>query len=452
MDSNAIKSEPSLVKVESEDLEEFSPFNPILNDYYKNVFNRVSHTTAEKLHSQRVDYLKGVINEYNYLIDDENLEGLKLITAFSIMKDLLAQGWRMRKGKNDEILLAPPKLLRGDSKQYLRQQLENERNAQFKIESIKKFIVKMEKSKKYKGKTVSVFNLIGNEEFLKDAVCEIKSNVEYKDKFELAKTYVKPYIQLVDDSTCSHTGYKLRDIWRYFRYTWSIPYKSTPGRNLFYLIRDGAQENHPVMGIAALGNSVLQLSHRDNYIGWNTESLKETLRKRTKTETYEEMIKGQLGLKRKVERVIELESDEEHKERVQKESKRIAPLLIKFLDDAIGDINLDGLLSEQEVKNISEETISKLKAVAEDLKNKQLNNKRSSSDNIVWTQESRSPLYTKKRATELAKLLDAKFRITKTLETEGDEYLALKKLLSADKGKSINVAMQANRKKRLVQI
>jgi hypothetical protein len=83
---------------------------------------------------------------------------------------------------------------------------------------------------------------------------------------------IKPYIQLVEpDKRCQLTGIKYADIWRYFRFNWSFPHNSSPGRNLFFLIRDGGQPNHPVMGITALGNTVMQLTCRNHLIGWTPD-------------------------------------------------------------------------------------------------------------------------------------------------------------------------------------
>ena len=49
-------------------------------------------------------------------------------------------------------------------------------------------------------------------------------------------------LQLVEaDKRCELTGVKLADIWRYFRFTWSLPYNTSPGRNLYFLIRDAGQ-------------------------------------------------------------------------------------------------------------------------------------------------------------------------------------------------------------------
>jgi uncharacterized protein DUF4338 len=90
-----------------------------------------------------------------------------------------------------------------------------------------------------------------------------------KDPF---KSVISPYLQFVEpDVTCEHTGLRLSDIWRYFRLTWVNAYKSTPGRSIMVLVRDRAGENHPVIGIAALGNSMVQQEIRDRWIGWTAD-------------------------------------------------------------------------------------------------------------------------------------------------------------------------------------
>jgi len=90
---------------------------------------------------------------------------------------------------------------------------------------------------------------------------------------------IAPYIQFVEaDARCALTGMRLADIWRYFRHTWTNPYNSTPGRKIWMLIRDAAAENHPVIGIAAIGSAVIQLSARDKWIGWRSEEFLGQLR------------------------------------------------------------------------------------------------------------------------------------------------------------------------------
>ncbi|MBS1702854.1 MAG: DUF4338 domain-containing protein [Armatimonadetes bacterium] len=89
---------------------------------------------------------------------------------------------------------------------------------------------------------------------------------------------IKPYIQFVKgDETCQWTGMKLTDIWRYFRYTWLTPARSTPGRTMQIIIRDASVEPHPVIGIAALSSSIVQQTERDEWIGWTGDKVLEML-------------------------------------------------------------------------------------------------------------------------------------------------------------------------------
>ncbi len=91
---------------------------------------------------------------------------------------------------------------------------------------------------------------------------------------------VSPYLQLASgDGMDEHTGHPLREIWRYFRYTWSIPQFATPGRQLLYLVRDAAHPCHAVMGIIGLNNCALQMGEeREYHLGWSLKALAERLK------------------------------------------------------------------------------------------------------------------------------------------------------------------------------
>ena len=43
---------------------------------------------------------------------------------------------------------------------------------------------------------------------------------------------------------------------------------------MYYLVRDGAADGRPLIGIAALGNTVLGLAQRDDYAGWSAKGLR----------------------------------------------------------------------------------------------------------------------------------------------------------------------------------
>lgn len=81
---------------------------------------------------------------------------------------------------------------------------------------------------------------------------------------------IRPYLQRADsDKRDDQTGLLLNDIFRYFRYFWSFPFGSTPGRSLALLIRDAGQPNHPVCGLLCLSSPVPRLSVRDGALGWS---------------------------------------------------------------------------------------------------------------------------------------------------------------------------------------
>ncbi len=89
---------------------------------------------------------------------------------------------------------------------------------------------------------------------------------------------IKPELQLIELGMRDDTiGVLLQDVWRYARHFWSIPYQSTPGRNLFYLVRDAALPERPLIGTGALGNPVWAwpsgtITSAGQPTGWNDGS------------------------------------------------------------------------------------------------------------------------------------------------------------------------------------
>ena len=80
---------------------------------------------------------------------------------------------------------------------------------------------------------------------------------------------VRPYLQLArrEDGVEETSGLELYSIFRYLRYTWSLPYGDTPGRTLPILIRDAGQPGDPVCGLLCLSSPVLRLTARDTRLG-----------------------------------------------------------------------------------------------------------------------------------------------------------------------------------------
>ncbi len=59
------------------------------------------------------------------------------------------------------------------------------------------------------------------------------------------------------------------DVFRIFRYYWSSPYSEYVGRRIKLIFRDSALQNKPVIGIAAIGSSIIHIPDRDAWIGWD---------------------------------------------------------------------------------------------------------------------------------------------------------------------------------------
>jgi hypothetical protein len=219
-----------------------------------------------------------LLNLPNYT--NANLPWLRYRAYLLVLIDLLRQDWQYvcRQGR---IYLLPPawiESVRGPEaiqkqKAAIRASLNYERLAQLKKPSVQEFIRKMERTRLFKGQSISIFSLYANGEELASDLAAVQNLSDTKERTEAAYKVIQPYLQQVTpEARCEYTGLLLNDIWRYIRYTWSIPYNATPGRNMFYLVRDAARPFHPIIGIAALGSSLVQLTARDNIIGWTLQS------------------------------------------------------------------------------------------------------------------------------------------------------------------------------------
>lgn len=180
-----------------------------------------------------------------------------------VLRDLLTQGWTIREDDEGVILDAPGRAaVRLDNpeaaKESIRQSFAFAREAQLRERSTTQFIETMERrgiGALFSSGTELASRLTGD-----------------------GSGAIRPVLQMIDpgarDAT---TGLLLQDVWRYARHFWSIPYQSTPGRNVFYLVRDGALAAQPLIGIAALGNPVLGLAKRDDHYGWSANGLERRL-------------------------------------------------------------------------------------------------------------------------------------------------------------------------------
>ncbi len=198
--------------------------------------------------------------------------------ACLVLADLVAQGWacRLRHG-GVEIASPSTSSDAGTERDRVRAQLHVERNRQLDTPSVRSFVARMERRRFHKGRWVSIFSLMREGADLAEQLAKATKGVPEPLPAQLLHI-VTPYLEIVrPDDTCEFTGLALTDIWRYFRHTWATAYRSVPGRSLMILVRDAAHPTHPVVGIAALASSAVQISVRDEWLGWAPESYIDSL-------------------------------------------------------------------------------------------------------------------------------------------------------------------------------
>jgi hypothetical protein len=187
----------------------------------------------------------------------------RLAAAAHTVIDLVSQGWTVWMRTTGPVLISPE--AGGDrlaEKTRIRRQEHLRRDEQLRKPSVRRFVESMERTHLHGDQLVSIFNLMRDGRELADA---LEASCEATDA-------IQPYVQIVDGSSvCELTGFKLHDIWRYFRHTWSNAYATVPGRSMPILIRDRATEFHAVIGLAAISSPVVQIAERDQWVGWDTQ-------------------------------------------------------------------------------------------------------------------------------------------------------------------------------------
>jgi hypothetical protein len=223
--------------------------------------------------SELIGYAIGVAQARRVTLSSAGLSGEELrptatyVAALKVLRDLVAQGWSLDRD-GDGVLLGPPTAALGvaddpsAAKGGLRASFSFARQAHLAVPSTARFVAEMERK--------------GVDRLLADGP-ELAGRLAAAADGEIAlEAALTPSLELIESETRDvETGLRLMDIWRYMRLHWSIPYQSTPGRNLFYLVRDDAGPQRPVIGIAALGNAVLGLTARDRALGLTAEALQE---------------------------------------------------------------------------------------------------------------------------------------------------------------------------------
>ena len=366
-------------------------------------------------------------------------------------------------------------------KEAIRNELRPRVLQQFSDPNVRKFIRKMEHAS-VSSKRKSVHTVIADGAELQARLLAARQHpVDDPGRAEALRSAVRPYLQLVEPGLRDdYTGIPLGDIWRYFRYTWSIPQTPIPGRGLLYLVRDAAHKAHAIIGIAALSNCPARLESRDRAIGWSTSGLIDALRtlfatqeRRAAREVTDPALRMQ-GVYQWLKQQFPVVRDPSPAtQRAYLDG--VIDWLMRGIATAIGEIEHHGLATEGEIAEPTPMVIERLRhlsrefatwrqdaltgrsgtgiptnavaaAVPVDDDLLDLEPKYSSNAPI---QHSRRMLVRKKRAFELARLLDARRVLVANRQAVADPVTALATMEQNEVRTAINTALGAIKSRRI---
>ena len=258
----------------------YEPFRPALHERFLVRFHqaarRVAHATAD-------DREPIIRSEVEWALGSQGNARQQAIyqAVWLVLRDLLRVGWTPR--WNDEtatfevsppspdVTARDPAAIR-QHKQGRRAIMAHERHA--RLVQAAEFIRRMEQPPH--GAPITA--LIADGAHLASELRAIAALPHGTARDAALRTCIRPYLQLVEEGArCAFTGLLLSDVWRYLRLTWASPAYTTPGRSLFYLVRDAARPNHPIMGIASLENAPIFIGDRDHHLGWTPDAFLRTL-------------------------------------------------------------------------------------------------------------------------------------------------------------------------------
>lgn len=287
--------------------------------------------------------------------------------------DLVAQGWTVRVDRLGPLFSPPTAQIDRDAeKERIRTQEHLRRDEQLRKPSVRRFVQGMERAHPLGDQLLSVFNLMRDGRELSDALREDPTG----------RQAIQPYVQIVDDSTCELTGFKLKDIWRYFRHTWSNAYATVPGRSMPILVRDAATPHHAVVGLAAISSPVVQIAERDTWMGWETDQFLRDVRAKPGDK-----------LARWVAHRIQVQQDEIY----------------------VDDLLRDGVLQPSDLTKPTEDAIARLKADAE--RHRQRHHRSATIREVrniehdAWIVRAETDLFRGKRSAALAEALDIRMTL-----------------------------------------
>ena len=377
---------------------------------------------------------------------------------------------------------APCEVLR--RKETIRNELRPRVLQQFADPHVRQFIRRLE-SPKPSSRHTSIKALIAVGAELQQRLRAARDHpLDDPRRSEALRDAIRPYLQLVDPGVRDeHTGIPLRDIWRYFRFTWSIPQTPIPGRSLLYLVRDAAHERHAVIGIAALSNCAVQLVTRDRTIGWSASGLAAaltTLFSPTDERRSREDSEPALGIQGIYQWLLPQfpAGTDPSPETMRAALKRVADWLLQGISTAIGELEHQGLATPEDLALPTQETIDRLRHLSREFAVRRQEALAHSGDDrgvVVGldpgaasvpvdddvldleakhasnapVNNSRRMLVRKKRAFELARLLDASRVLAASRDTLTDPASALAAMKRDEIRTAINTAMSAIKSRRI---
>lgn len=265
--------------------------NPTLGNLKAGFAEFCRRVTRELPDSRDSSYRRAILRTRREILSEGYLGHVnKLVLMFvnSVVLDLASQNWKVEVD-GSAVRICPPSS-QDDSydsaKSNVRMGHLVGRDAQLREKSVNEFVRGMERRRLTDRGWHSIYSLMRDGRELSERLRRADAIGEESQRLSALAETISPYIQFVEgESTCAQTGLRLGDIWRYFRHTWVSEYRSMVGRSLLLLIRDAASQNHPVIGIAALGSSVVQNRVRDEWIGWEAETFIRRLVKEPTTKT-----------------------------------------------------------------------------------------------------------------------------------------------------------------------
>ena len=357
------------------------PLEPSLEGLAERRFLSFARQMLDRQAAGDQDRITALVEEETVLAPQlRELEGQcdEYSACVRVLGDLAQLRWKLVKSGHGIELHSPrphddraagPCAIR-ERKKAIRNELRPRVLQQFADPHVRKFIRRLERPKA-SSKHASIKALIADGAELQQRLRAARRfPLDDPGRTEALQTAVRPYLQLVDSGVCDeHTGILLRDVWRYFRFTWSIPQTPIPGRSLLYLVRDAAHEYHAVIGIAALNNCAVQLVTRDRAIGWNASGLVLALTAlfspadQRRAREASEPVLGMQGIYRWLQQIFPAGTDPSP-EAKHAALGRVADWLLQGVSTAIGEIEHQGLISPEELAAPAQDTIDRLRDLA----------------------------------------------------------------------------------------